>query len=100
MKIMHVMASLLLVSSLATPTTAQERTHKSVTRAQTYRIEGRQIAAPPWSAACMTDHGPSDRAIQECVLTCSRLLPMTSGKEKTCTSIVFNPETPRHFCAS
>jgi len=60
MKIMHVMASLLLVSSLATPTTAHERTHKSVTRAQTYRIEGRQIAAPPWSAACMTDHGPSE----------------------------------------
>jgi hypothetical protein len=60
MKIMHVMASLLLVSSLATPTTAQERTHKSVTRAQTYRIEGRQIAAPPWSAACMPDHGPSE----------------------------------------
>ena len=60
MKIMHVMASLLLVSSLATPTTAQERTQKSVTRAQTYRIEGRQIAAPPWSAACMTDHGPSE----------------------------------------
>ena len=22
--------------------------------------EGHQIAAPPWSAACMTDHGPSD----------------------------------------
>ena len=22
--------------------------------------EGRQIEAPPWSAACMTDHGPSD----------------------------------------
>jgi len=22
--------------------------------------EGRQIAAPSWSAACMTDHGPSD----------------------------------------
>ena len=21
--------------------------------------EGRQVAAPPWSAACMTDHGPS-----------------------------------------
>jgi hypothetical protein len=34
MKIMHVMASLLLVSSLATPTTAQERTHKSVTRSR------------------------------------------------------------------
>jgi hypothetical protein len=22
--------------------------------------EGRQVAAPPWSAACMTDHGPSE----------------------------------------
>ena len=22
--------------------------------------EARQVAAPPWSAACMTDHGPSD----------------------------------------
>jgi hypothetical protein len=22
--------------------------------------EGHQVAAPPWSAACMTDHGPSD----------------------------------------
>lgn len=21
---------------------------------------GREIAAPPWSAACMTDHGPSE----------------------------------------
>ena len=60
MKILHVIASLLLVSSLATPTTAQERTHKSVTRVQPYGIEGRQIAAPPWSAACMTDHGPSE----------------------------------------
>lgn len=60
MKISYLLAALLLVPSLATPTTAQERTHKSVTRAQTYGIEGRQIAAPPWSAACMTDHGPSE----------------------------------------
>jgi hypothetical protein len=60
MKIMHFMAALLLVPSPATPTTAQERIRKSVTRAQPYRIEGRQIAAPPWSAACMTDHGPSE----------------------------------------
>ena len=22
-------------------------------------IEGREVAAPPWSAACMTDQGPS-----------------------------------------
>ena len=21
---------------------------------------GREVAAPPWSAACMTDHGPSE----------------------------------------
>jgi hypothetical protein len=60
MKISHLLAALLLVPSFATPTTAQEQTHKSVTRAQIYGIEGRQIAAPPWSAACMTDHGPSE----------------------------------------
>ena len=60
MKIAYLLAALLLVPSLATPTTAQEQTHKSVTRAQTYGIEGRQIAAPPWSSACMTDHGPSE----------------------------------------
>jgi hypothetical protein len=60
MKITYLLAALLLVPSLATPTTAHERTHKSVTRGHTYEIEGRQIAAPPWSAACMTDHGPSE----------------------------------------
>jgi hypothetical protein len=60
MKITYLFAALLLVPSLATPTTAQERTHKSITRAQTHVIEGREIAAPPWSAACMTDHGPSE----------------------------------------
>jgi hypothetical protein len=58
MKIRYLLASLLLVSSLATPTTAQERIHTSVTRAQPNAIVGRQIAAPPWSAACMTDHEP------------------------------------------
>jgi hypothetical protein len=60
MKITYLLAALLLVSSLATPTAAQERTHKSVARAQAYGTEGREIAAPPWSAACMTDHGPSE----------------------------------------
>jgi hypothetical protein len=30
-----------------------------VARTQAYRIEGREVMAPPWSAACMTDHGPS-----------------------------------------
>ena len=58
MKIRYLLAALLLGPSLATPTTAQERTHKNVTRAQTYGIEGREIAAPPWSFACMNDQGP------------------------------------------
>ena len=60
MKITYLLTALLLVPSLATPTTARERPHKSVTRAQTYGIEGREIAARSWSAACMTDHGPSE----------------------------------------
>jgi hypothetical protein len=60
MKIRYLLAALLLGLSLATPATARERTHKSVTRAPTHGIEGHEIAAPPWSAACMTDHGPSE----------------------------------------
>ena len=61
MKIMHVIAALLLISSLATPTTAHERTSKGAARTQAHGIvEGREVAAPPWSAACMTDHGPSE----------------------------------------
>ena len=60
MNIMHVMAALLLISSLATPATAQERTNKSSSLAQAHGIRGREVAAPPWSAACMTDHGPSE----------------------------------------
>jgi hypothetical protein len=29
------------------------------TEARANSIEGREVAARPWSAACMTDHGPS-----------------------------------------
>jgi len=29
------------------------------TEAQARGIEGHEVAAPPWSAACMTDQGPS-----------------------------------------
>jgi len=29
------------------------------TQARANRIEGREVAARPWSAACMTDYGPS-----------------------------------------
>jgi hypothetical protein len=60
MKVMRVMAALLLILSLATPATAQERSNKSNSRAQADEIGGREVAAPPWSAACMTDHGPSE----------------------------------------
>jgi hypothetical protein len=32
----------------------------SLAQAPAFAVEGRQTTAPPWSAACMTDHGPSD----------------------------------------
>jgi hypothetical protein len=69
MKITYLLAALLLVPSFATQATAV-RTNKSGNRAyvstrpavgrrlQGYRIEGREIAAPPWSFACMSDQGP------------------------------------------
>ena len=59
MKITCLLASLLLVSSLATPATAKERNHRSVAQTHAYGSQGHEVAAPPWSAACMTDHGPS-----------------------------------------
>jgi hypothetical protein len=72
MKIIRVLYALLLVSIFATPTAAHERANKSGARShistrlpvgsqpQAYEIKGREIIAPPWSAACMTDHGPSE----------------------------------------
>jgi hypothetical protein len=60
MKITQIMTALLLVSLLAAPAAAQERVHKRAARAQTQGIWGREVTAPPWSAACMTDHGPSE----------------------------------------
>jgi hypothetical protein len=60
MKITQIMTALLLVSSLAAPAAAQDRIHKHAAHAQTLGMEGREVTAPPWSAACMTDHGPSE----------------------------------------
>ena len=37
------------------------------TQAQATRIEGREVAAPPWSAARTTDHGPSPCGEPICV---------------------------------
>jgi hypothetical protein len=60
MKITCHLAALLLVLSLTTPTLAQEPLQKSGTRGHASGIVGHEIVAPLWSAACMTDHGPSD----------------------------------------
>jgi hypothetical protein len=60
MKILQIATALLLVASLAAPTMAREHSHQRSARAQTHEIVGREVAAPPWSAACMTDHGPSE----------------------------------------
>jgi hypothetical protein len=49
-------AALLIVPSLAMA--AQARTSESTALPQAYET-GREVAAPSWSAACMTDHGPS-----------------------------------------
>jgi hypothetical protein len=61
MKVKYFLAALLLVSSLGTPATVQAGTPESTTPPppQTSRFAGREVAAPPSSAACMTDHGPS-----------------------------------------
>ncbi len=50
------LAALLIVPSIAV--SAQARTNESTGLPQAYET-GREVAAPSWSAACMTDHGPS-----------------------------------------
>jgi hypothetical protein len=59
MKMKYVLAALAL--SLAIPATAQARTSESSAQpqAQAQETVGREVAAPSWSAACMTDHGPT-----------------------------------------
>jgi hypothetical protein len=59
MKMKYFLVGLLLVPSLAMSATAQTRVDQSSAPPQAYGSEGREVAAPPWSAACMTDHGPS-----------------------------------------
>jgi hypothetical protein len=72
MKITYLLAALWLVPSFATQATADMRTNQSSDRShigvrppmesrlQEHGTEGREIIAPQWSAACMTDHGPSE----------------------------------------
>ena len=58
MKMKYFLAALLLVPSLAMPAAAVARTHESSIPPQTIIDEGREVAAPPWSFACMSDQGP------------------------------------------
>ena len=58
MKLKYLFAALLLAPSLSM-STAQARVNESRSPSTVYGIQGREVAAPPWSAACMTDHGPS-----------------------------------------
>jgi hypothetical protein len=57
MKMRYLLAASLL--SLAMSAIAQARTNEHRSLPQAFGSEGREVAAPPWSAACMTDHGPS-----------------------------------------
>jgi hypothetical protein len=58
MKMKSVLAALLVLSSLAMSAGAQARSNESGARPHTYET-GREVAAPSWSAACMSDQGPS-----------------------------------------
>ena len=70
MKITYILAALLLAPSFATQATAHVRTnsdrahigiHPPMSSPQLgYGTEGHEIIAPPWSAACMSDHGPTE----------------------------------------
>ena len=67
MKITYILAALWLVPSFATQATAHahtngDRAHVGIqlsSRPLGYGPEGHEIIAPPWSAACMTDQGPT-----------------------------------------
>jgi hypothetical protein len=60
MKMKYFLAALPLALSFAMTAAAQARTRQPAALPRADEIVGREIAAPPWSAACMTDHGPSD----------------------------------------
>jgi uncharacterized low-complexity protein len=59
MKMKYVLAALPLALSLAISAAAQARTSESSAQPQAHETVGREVAAPSWSAACMTDHGPT-----------------------------------------
>jgi len=52
-------AALLVLASLTLAAGAQARTTESKAPPPAYASGGREVMAPPWSAACMSDQGPS-----------------------------------------
>jgi hypothetical protein len=57
MKMKYSLAALPLILSLAMSAAAQARTHENHFVPQGYET-GREVAAPPWSFACVNDQGP------------------------------------------
>ena len=57
MNMKYLLAASLL--ALAMSATAQARTNEH-SALPANGTGGREVAAPPWSAACMTDHGPTE----------------------------------------
>jgi hypothetical protein len=60
MNMKFVLATLPLALSLAMSVTADARTRETSSLPRANGIAGREVAAPAWSAACMTDQGPSE----------------------------------------
>jgi hypothetical protein len=60
MKMRYFLAAPLLVASLAVSGAAYARNNEGNPPQRTSQAGGREVAAPPWSASCMTDHGPSE----------------------------------------
>jgi hypothetical protein len=59
MRMKRLLAALPLVLSLVMSAAAEARTNENHVRRHAYPVGGREVAAPPWSDACMTDHGQS-----------------------------------------
>jgi len=57
MKMKYLLAASLFALAMSAAAEAEAIEHTAPPQGN--GIEGREVAAPPWSAACMTDHGPS-----------------------------------------
>ena len=57
MKIKFTLAALPLILSFAMSAAAQARGYENRAHWQGYGIVGREVAAPPWSFACVNDQG-------------------------------------------